>query len=252
MNPTTPPRIQDLLTRFLDRQTETETLGLSSFDASEVLPYDAGPVQPIDARRAWDEAVAVLGSDRPAQAPPHWAQLVAQHEPVVALAFAVGNFPQLMRNFHLLLHQADLTGFRPTGGRPLPAPELLSLAEGLMRKPAFPDVLIAIGTLRLARQFEMADKLIQAVDGKIPARWQNLWANEIAALRWHQGRSDEAINLWQSLEPTLPVRFNLAMSALFVGTPAKAQPLFDALIAELPETGAWHHLARLYRTLAGQ
>src|SRR5947207_978075 len=104
------PKLADLLTGFLNRQAEAQAAGLTAFDpAAEVPPYEAGPVQPIDARLAWEEAIAVAAYYRPGlesktwQAPPHWPTLVAAHEPMVALAFCLGNFPQLVRNFHLIL-----------------------------------------------------------------------------------------------------------------------------------------------------
>src|SRR5438046_5281620 len=96
------PNLTDLLARYLEKQADAQALGIATFDG-EVMPYEVGPVQPLDAKLAWDEALAVLAFyGAPAQrrqAPPHWSHLVANHESIVAVAFAAGNFPQLMRNF---------------------------------------------------------------------------------------------------------------------------------------------------------
>jgi hypothetical protein len=49
---------------------------------------------------------------------------------------------------------------------------------------------------------------------------------------------------------TAPAQFNRGMAALFTDRPAAARPLLKAAIAQLPESSAWHHLGRLYLTLA--
>ena len=84
--------LDHLLSRYLDRQTEAHAEGVESFDA-EVTPYEASPVQPIDAKLAWDETKAVLGlyglkAEKSLTPPPGWGTLVAEHEPVVALPIA--------------------------------------------------------------------------------------------------------------------------------------------------------------------
>src|SRR6266446_8454240 len=152
MTPQTPvqPKLEDLLARYLNRQAGAHASGLATFDASEVTPYEAGPVQPIDPKPAWDEALSALSHGQPAEgrklsAPPHWPQLVGSHEPVVALAWCVGNFPQLVRNFQQILHQANLTDLRPSGGRPVTAPALDDWAQQIIAKKKFPEGLLALG-----------------------------------------------------------------------------------------------------------
>src|SRR5437763_9080558 len=89
------PSLQTLFAKYLRQQTEAHAAGLAALDPSgEVVPYDVGPVQPIDARVAWHEAVAVAthfdAAAQPLkwQAPPQWPQLVLVHEPAAALAFS--------------------------------------------------------------------------------------------------------------------------------------------------------------------
>src|ERR1043166_2583991 len=95
------PNLNDLLTRYLAKQAEAQAAGIATYD-QEVTPYEVGPVQPLDPKLAWDEALAAIGSAQleRQQVPPHWSSLVAGHESLVAIAFCTGNFPQLMRNFH--------------------------------------------------------------------------------------------------------------------------------------------------------
>src|SRR5262245_47135570 len=183
------PNLSDLMARYLSQQAGAHAAGLASFDPTgEVTPFEAGPVQPVDPRPAWDEAVAVLpfvgAAATRLDAPPHWPNLVAAHEPVVALAFCVGNYPQLLRNLHLVLHKANLTELRPKGGREVNVPALIDWAKEMAAKTTLPQMLVAVGALRLAKQFDEAAKYVKANDAKIPAEWRAAWDNERAALAW--------------------------------------------------------------------
>jgi tetratricopeptide (TPR) repeat protein len=251
------PTLGNLLALYMERQKEARSLGLDVGDQSgDVVPHEVGPVQPIDARLAWDEAQAVLSfyaetTKRPLQAPPQWSHVVAAHEPATALPFAVGNFPQLVRNFQALTNTADLATLRPTASRPVHAPTLVEWADKQAETAQFPRALMALGALRLAKQFEAADALIAVADANVPAEWKAAWANERAALAWQRGNYQEAMANWESQTPSTPVLFNRGMAALFCGHPAAAKPALEKAAANLPETGAWHHLACLYLTMLG-
>lgn len=238
--PQTPvqPKLADLMARYLERQTEARASGLGPVEIGEVMPFEAAPVQAVEPQVAWTEALAALPGQS-AKAPPDWSSLVSQQEPTVALAFAVGNFPQLVRHLQPLLHTGKLSELKPTAGRPVNLPSLVSWAE----KAKKDQVLLAVGVLRLARQFELARKLL----ADVPADQR---ANEEAALAWHEGKSEEAIRIWESMTGSVPALFNRGMAALFTDQTAEARKLLKEAIAKLPETSAWHHLGRLYLTLA--
>ncbi len=246
--------LTELLAGYLQRQADAQADGIATYDG-EVLPYEVGPVQPLDPKLAWDETLTVLSfygkaqAKRP-QAPPHWAQLVGGHESIVAVAFSVGNFPQLMRNFHDVLTQPNLAQMRPSAGRPTAAIELAPWVEQIAQKQQFPHMLLALGTLRLAKNFDAADRLVRSHDANVPAEWRTAWENEKAALLWHAGRHDEARKLWDTLEATAPVLFNRGMSALFAGDAVTAKQHLTAAVGQMPASSAWHHLGRLYLTLA--
>ena len=248
------PSLTDLMANYLEKQADAQALGIATFD-SEVTPYEVGPVQPLDPKLAWDEALAVLSFYGPAatqrrQAPPHWSHLVANHESIVAVTFSAGNFPQLMRNFHTILSQPNLADMRPTAGRTASASELPAWVEEVAQKKQYPQMLLALGTLRLAKHFDAADAFIRAHDAGIPKEWRTGWENEKAALAWHSGRFEEARKIWDALEPTVPVLFNRGMAALFAGDTAIAKQHLTAALAKLPTSSAWHHLGRLYVILA--
>ena len=248
------PKLSTLLARYLDRQASAHHDGIAAAEIGEVVPYEVGPVQPIDARPAWDEAVAVAKfygtvEARSWQAPPQWSQLVAAHEPATALPFCVGNFPQLVRNFQALTQTKNLAELRQSQGRAVPVPTLVDWAR---KATQFPRLLLAVGSLRLAKQFDVADELVRAHDASVPPQWQAAWANEKAALAWQRGQFDEARALWQALPASVPVLFNRGMAALFCGRPAEARAALTDAVAQLPETGAWHHLGRLYLTMMAE
>jgi hypothetical protein len=249
------PSLSDLLARYVERQKESQELGLAADAEGDVVPHEVGPVQPIDARLAWEEATTALSyyttAKRTGQAPPQWAHLVAAHEPAAALPFCVGNFPQLVRNFQALTQTKDLALLRPTRGRPVHAPPLVEWAGQAAAAKQFPQALVTLGALRLAKQYEAADAHVQAVDAQVPPEWRDAWANEKTALTWERGQCEDARVAWASQSPTVPVLFNRGMSALFCGRPADAHTALSAAVAQLPERGAWHHLGRLYLTMLG-
>jgi tetratricopeptide (TPR) repeat protein len=248
------PNLGELMTRYLERRADACAVGIAAA-AEEMTPYEAGPVQPVDARLAWDEALAVFTYGDPAvstrgwMAPPGWVGLVAGHEPVLGIALCAGNFPQLLRSFHMLLQTAELTAPR-SASRPAAEIELAPWADSIAERKQPPQLLLGLGVLRLARQLDAAKVYVQKLDAGIPATWRTAWENERAALAWHAGRAEEALAKWQQLQSTTPVLFNRGMAQLFLGQTAAAREHLSAAVARLPETGAWHHLGRLYLTLA--
>jgi hypothetical protein len=258
MSHTTPeqPKLADLMARYLKQRTQAHDAGLAAFDPSdEVVPYDAGPVQPVDPRPAWEAAIAAAPflikdvDTRSWSAPPDWPQLVACQEPVVVLAFSIGNYPQLMRDLHLILHKANPADLRPQSGRSVDVPELIAWARQIAAKKIFAQMLVAAGALRLARQFDLAGDYLRDNDPAVPQEWRSAWSNERASLAWHRGAGEEALKDWEAQEASVPVLFNRGMAALFLGQPAAQAPLAEA-VAKLPEASPWHHLGMLYLTLA--
>jgi hypothetical protein len=251
------PKLADLITRYLDRQVGAHSVGLAAFDpASEVLPFEAGPVQPVDPQPAWDEAIAAVPFFAPGanvrswQPPPDWPQLVAAQEPVVALAFCVGNYPQLMRDLHLILHGANLGELIPPPGRPVALVGIDEWASQIAAKKDSSSMVLALGVLRLAKQFEPAAAYVKEHDKGISDEWRAAWANEKASLAWHSGKGEDALKQWETQDPGVPVLFNRGMAALFLGKPADARAPLTQAVSQLPEAGAWHHLGRLYLALA--
>ena len=251
------PKLSDLMTRYLNQQTSAQSAGLAAFALSgEVVPFEAGPVQPVDPRPAWEEALAVAPffvsgiKTRSWQAPPDWPQLVSSQEPAVALAFCVGNYPQLMRDFHVIMNKGNLSKLRPTAGKPMTLPALMDWTKQVADKKQFPQLLVALGALRLAKQYDRAAGIVKEHQQAVPAEWRAAWANEEAALAWHSGRADEALKLWQKQEASVPVLFNRGMASLFLGKTSEARASLTAAVVQLPEAGAWHHLCRLYLALA--
>lgn len=245
--------LADLFARYLQNQLAAQTAGFAPSDTGEVLPHEAGPVQAVDPRLAWDGAVAILGfypsvdKAKTLPRPADWASLAAIHEPAAGVAFAAGNFPQMVRAFQPLLQARDLAALRPGNAQPLHAP---ALREWAARDHSVPRALLALGVLRLARQFDAAADLLGKLQVNVPALWQAALANEAAAVAWHAGRAEEAVHRWQTQPESVPVLFNRGMAALFSDRPAEARSALAKAVPAIPEDSAWHHLGRLYLALA--
>jgi hypothetical protein len=247
------PNLTELLAGFLNRQAQAGAEGLASLGpGAEVTPYEAGPVQPIDAKLAWEEAVVAASYFLPGvdatswAAPPHWVNIVSEQEPAVALAFCLGNFPQLVRDFQGIVHKVNPGTFQPSPGRPMHVPALVDWAREAAARKQLPRVLTSLGALRLARNFDKAEAYIEANTPVMPREWRDAWNNEKAALAWDQGHADAAMAIWNTMEPKLPVLFNRGMAELFRGDAAAGRAALSEAALKLPENSAWHHLARLY------
>lgn len=237
--------VHDLFTRYLNRQSAAAREGLGFPDLGDATPHDMTPVQPIDPRLAWDDATAaaqLLGPATTFHTPDGWATLVNQQEPAVAVAFALGNYPQQVRHIHALLTGAPLAVRQ--GGEAPARPDLVAWANS---RPDEADRLLAAGVLRLARQFDAAAGLLAAA---VRPEWEAVRLNELAALAWHRGDADTALTLWHTLPPSAPVSFNIGMALLFSGRSAEAAPHLRQAADGLPESSPWHHLAGLYLALA--
>jgi tetratricopeptide (TPR) repeat protein len=255
MAPDTPP-LADLLARFLARQAEARMAGIPEAPVNEVEPYEVAAFPMVEPRAAWDEAVhalRLLDSEKAVirvTPPVDWAGLVTAPVSLAALPFAGGNFPQLVRDLPELIRTTRRADLQPKAESALPASGLDGWATQAIRKRQFPEALLAIGTLRLARQTEKAAELLTELRPHVPARWQPAFANEEAALAWQRGDAEKAREAWNSLPESAPVLFNRGMAALFSDRPTEAREALTRAIAQLPEDNPWHQLGRLYLALA--
>jgi tetratricopeptide (TPR) repeat protein len=253
--------VTELFRQYLRRQiaVQAEGLGLADPDG-QVVPHEAVPMQSIDPRLAWNDALAVihiLNTSRTHErwdAPPDWPAFVAALGPTIALAFCIGNFPQMLRNVQPLLEPVGsvsdgcdagiyASGSSVSRSQPIVLPP--ALLQWAVTAHSYPQLLVAAGVLRLARRFEQASELLLS-NRETPAAWQGLRANEEAALAWHRGDAEEALASWQAQKDSVPVLFNRGMAALFLNRPDEARIALQHAVAQLPETNAWHHLGHLY------
>ena len=247
-NHPTPASIAELFTKYLQGQISAREQGLAlDLPEGEVVPYEAAPVQPVDPRQAWDDGIAVAHLFAAVEVkkwpvPSEWPALVAAQESAVALAFCVGNFPQMVRNLQPLLAGGDPAALRVNTSR-VPIASGLTDWTATVHEPT--QMVIAAAALRLARQFDQAEAMLKRV-----TTWLPLVANERAALSWHRGQFSEAAAQWQKQAPSAPVLFNRGMAALFMGDAVAARADLGQAVQLLPETSAWHHLGRLYLALS--
>jgi tetratricopeptide (TPR) repeat protein len=249
--------LAELLGWYLHQQATAHQAGLAFADtAGDVVPHEAVAAQPVDPRLAWEGACAAIRYLFPEKdlqswnVPPDWPAVVAAQEPVMALPLCVGNFPQEVRDLAGLFRSVPLTAPTPPAHSTSAPAGLLSWAEKASWKKQRPTPLLAVAALRLAGQFDRAAELVETHKKDVPEAWKAAWANETAALAWHRGESDEAARLWQKQADSTPVLFNRGLAALATGRMEEAQASLSKAVAQIPESDAWHHLGRLYLTLA--
>lgn len=258
----TPRSVTELFGQYLRRQMAAQAEGLGIADPDgQAVPHEAASMQPVDPQLAWEDALASIHwitsrkherrDESVCEVPPDWPSFVATQEPAIDLAFCIGNFPQLVRDLQPFLNGGALTAPRSRaelgdkGGRPISVPPTLlqwaSAAQG------YPQLLVAAGVLRMARRFDEASKLLNmSLAAGARSHLEALRTNEEAALAWHRGNAEEALELWKAQKSSLPVLFNRGVAALFLDRPAEAKAPLRQAVAQLPETSAWHHLGHLY------
>jgi hypothetical protein len=249
------PRIEDLMARFLTRQAEDRAAGIPEPPVGEVEPHEAAFTPAVEPRTALDEAVVALklcapdGGLASIAMPPDWANLVAADGGHFAVPLAAGGFPQLLRDLPALL-RAEKRSTLLVEGSPVGVPSLVRWANDAAEKVRLPQALVGAGALRLARQFDAADAVLDQLRSNIPEKWRTALDNEIAALAWARGNVAEAERIWAAMPKSAVTCFNRGMAALFNDRNAEAKAFLKDAAALLPEDSAWQHLANLYLALA--
>ena len=170
----------------------------------------------------------------------------------MALAFALGNFPQLVRDLHPLWQAGDLAALRPSAdARPLPATALVDWAA---RATGPVPKLLAAGVLRVARQFDRArGQLLREMPQDPPGRMAGSMGQakvDGAGLAPRPGRR-AALEASRHQPDSVPVLFNRGMAELFLGRGGRRGRHWNRPHGSCPRTipGATF-LARLYLALA--
>jgi predicted transcriptional regulator len=256
-NAVSQPALAELLGQYLHQQATAHQAGLAFADTTgDVIPHEAVAAQPVDPRLAWEGASAAIRFLVPKEqlqswnVPPDWPAVVAAREPVLALPLCVGNYPQEVSDLAGLFRTARLSAPVPPT-HPASAPAgLLSWAEKASWNKQRPNPLLAAAALRLAGEFDRAAGLFATHQKDVPEPWKAAWENEKAALAWHRGDAKEAERMWQKQANSVPVLFNHGLTALIADRTKDAQKALTEAVAQIPESDAWHHLGRLYLTLA--
>lgn len=250
-----PPSPAELLTKFLARTSEDRTAGIAETPASEVQPYEAAFAPLVEPRTAWEEAIAaprllVRDSANWKFSPPsQWTAFATSPEGKLAVAFAAGNFPQMVKDLPRLVHETDRSKLRSTPRCEESSYALTDWAEKAFQSDEMPRKLVAIGVLRAAGHITLAGQLLGRMQSTAADEWRGALANEQAALLWETGEIQEAMRLWQSMPDSAPACFNRGMSSLFTDMAAEARPHLQQAVQLISDDNAWHHLARLYLTL---
>jgi hypothetical protein len=252
----TGPGIEHLLTTFLNRQAEDRAVGLPELPVGEVEPYEAAFAPMVEPRVAFDEAVAALqlldiAPDRSSMnPPPDWSALVTGAGSLAALAFAAGNFPQLVRDLPALVRSEQRSDLLKKVSARTEVPALARWTVDAAAKGYYPQCLFGVGALRVVENFDVARKLLADLRVSVPARWLTALENEEAALLWHSGKHAQALADWNALAESPLVNFNRGMAYLFLDRPVEARDYLRNAVTGMAEDNAWYHLARLYLAFA--
>jgi hypothetical protein len=252
--PNMQPSVAEMLQNYLKRQAALVDDPLADLSGG-VVPFDSSALPPVDVRRAWEEGLSAARFLAPNSSlkfamPPDWPALVSVYDSTGAWTFALGNSPQFVRNIQPMLRGEELSSLRPGKARTVPAPALMDWVAKVECEPPGSNIVLALSCLRLGRHFERALQLVDRCDRDIPNALQQLWSNEVAALAWHAGNADKALEHWQTQAASVPIHFNRGMALLFTGHPVEARPSLAQAVAGIAEDDAWHHLACLYLALA--
>jgi len=263
--PRNQPELAQLFREFLNRRLAAQQLGTAEWDAQagEVVPHQAAAALAVDPRTALAEGLQaakllLAAEDAKGFSPnafrslPDWGLLVRAKENTLGVAFALGNFPQMLQTIQPLLEPGDLIVKDAGSRRPIPACGLAEWAEKQLAKQNWAGCAFAAAASRLAGDFAAAQTLLAKARTAAPASADHFLRNEEAALAWHAGEYDRAAQLWAAhpRQDALPVLFNRGLSALFAGQNEQAAAFFNQALEHLPDDDAWRHLAQLYVLLA--
>ena len=250
----TPPKLDDLMLRFVNRPVEAAAIEAEAGALGEVQPYEVAVGFRTDSKLAWDEGFAAwhaLGlNERKMSAPPEWSAVVVRHEAIAAQPLALAGYPQRVRDLTTLIQAKDLTTLRPRGESQASSVSLRNWARKQIEKNDFAAILLAAAVLRSANDLDHADEILREGRDRVPEAMRPAFINEEAAMLWQRGDSEKALALWESLPETPASLFNRGMASLFLGLTDKALALLGKAIAQLPENDGWHHLGNLYLALA--
>ena len=246
------PTLDELTARFL-AATDTDSAG----DASEVEPYEViGGFQP-SAGELWRESRQALHgfAKDPAAAPPEWAAFVTHdsqslnHVPSTLTPFAVGLFPQRLRNFAALSQNTFLRSPARVGKTP-GFSGLRGWAGKALRGTDVTTLLAASGVLAALGDHAEAEAALDAADNYANPDQKAAVVNQRGSLAWLAGDTDAARHAWEQAGDSAPAQFNLGLYYLTQGMNGPAAESFAAAEATLPESSGWCHLTRLFATLA--
>lgn len=251
------PQLPDLLMGYLQRPVDAESVAAGAAAMGEVEPHEVAVGFRADPRLAWNEGVETLtvcgvavGAE--VKPPAEWAAIVVRHSSMPAIPFAAGNYPQRVRELGSLIQAKDRTRLRPLGEATKSQPVSTTVRDWTdkqLQQTDFARKILAIGLLRSAHDFSYASSVLEKVKASADESQRVILANEEAALLWHQGSTDSARKVWQSLAETPAVCFNRGMAALFHGDQNEAREFLGKAVNALPESSAWHHLANVYLSL---
>lgn len=247
------PKLSDLMTRYLDSESRDRREGHEEVPVSEVDLHDAAFAPQVEPRVALEAAVAAISGIEPARRtltpPPGWATLVHGLPAQLAIPFAMGNFPQQLRDLPSLMRPDRRQDRAVAEVSTVDLGNLRRWTEQALAEKATAKALLGLGTLRTAGDLETCERGLSRLRSEADPRWRTAIGNEEATLLWHRGQREEALAAWSRLPATPATDFNRGLALLFLDRPSEAKQYLERAAAGLAEDSPWHHLASLYLAL---
>jgi tetratricopeptide (TPR) repeat protein len=261
------PQLSELFTDYLRRSIAEPQLH-QALPESEVELHQAASLALVEPRQALQDATTAAtwlldkvsaAAFRSLQMPPGWALLVRNQEALCAIPFCLGYYPQMLRDVGPLLAGNARAALLAAPNQSAAMTDVVAWAEAKLRAGRWAESLFAVAVLRSWGQHDAARKFFGAVAQFVPASWDVLVQNEKAALSWSAGDRQGAANLWAevasqktgaSRAASTPVLFNRGLAALVAEQFEEARKFLSQAVESLPDGSAWHHLGRVYVSLA--
>lgn len=248
------PTISELTAQVVTKMEDAEMVASALDELGQVEPHEMTVGLRTDPRTAWTQSIEALGTavdQLKVTAPSDWGRLIVRQNAVAALPFAIGNYPQRVRELGTLIQTNDLSKLLEQSKQDSDVSKNLGQwCEKHIESGKMPQAMIAAALYRVSGDLETASRTLEVLVKTAPFEWTTTLENERAALLWETGRHAQARAMWESLPDTNPVMFNRGMAALFMGDAKSAIAQLRKLVSQLPESSAWHHLASVYLALA--
>ena len=239
------PSLNELLSRYLNDPSQHS--GSLNNRLGMMEPYEVQGAFRPDARQTWRDATSVMElfglKSETLTIAPEWDSFTDLERTLPLLPIGFGLFPQRV--------SATIDWNGSLSNATTPVPGFSRLRQWLNDSISHENpkrLLIASGIAATLGDTERAVQLIQAAQPHCDAGWQPVWRNQKDAVAFLTGTASDGLFPQERSDPL--TQFNRGVLALHDDNPTMAHSEFESATSIMPETSSWHHLAKLYQSVA--